>query len=188
MRPIRHSPPSTKRSAPACGASSTREITPHVDAWDEAGTSRASCTARPPPSACIGIGYPEALGGTPADRVLRHRRPPRRSRAPAAAACRPAWARTASRCRRSSRTAATRSSAAWCRRCSPARRSPRCASPSRRRLRRGGAQDQRACATATTMWSTARRPSSPRACAPTFSPWRCAPTRPTRARAASRCW
>ena len=56
-----------------------------------------------------------------------------------------------------------------------------------RRLGRGGAAHHARSATAITTSSTARRPSSPPACAPTTSPSRCAPTPPPAARAASRC-
>jgi acyl-CoA dehydrogenase len=44
-----------------------REITPHVAAWDEAGTFPRSLYARAAAIGAMGIGYDEAYGGTPAD-------------------------------------------------------------------------------------------------------------------------
>ena len=44
-----------------------REITPHAAAWDEAGSFPRALYARAAAIGLLGIGYPEALGGTPAD-------------------------------------------------------------------------------------------------------------------------
>lgn len=44
-----------------------REITPFVREWDEAGTFPRELYARAASIGLLGIGYPEALGGTPAD-------------------------------------------------------------------------------------------------------------------------
>ena len=44
-----------------------REIAPHVDAWDEAETFPRELYARAAQVGLLGIGYPEAYGGTPAD-------------------------------------------------------------------------------------------------------------------------
>jgi len=44
-----------------------REITPHAAAWDEAGSFPRELYARAAAIGLLGIGYPEALGGTPAD-------------------------------------------------------------------------------------------------------------------------
>ncbi len=44
-----------------------REIAPHVDAWDEAETFPRELYARAAQVGLIGLGYPEAYGGTPAD-------------------------------------------------------------------------------------------------------------------------
>ena len=44
-----------------------REITPHAAAWDEAGAFPRELYARAAAIGLLGIGYPEALGGTPAD-------------------------------------------------------------------------------------------------------------------------
>ena len=44
-----------------------REITPHAAAWDEAGTFPRELYAKAAAIGLLGIGYPEALGGTPAD-------------------------------------------------------------------------------------------------------------------------
>jgi acyl-CoA dehydrogenase len=44
-----------------------REIAPHVSAWDEAGGFPRSLYQRAAAIGLLGIGYPEALGGTPAD-------------------------------------------------------------------------------------------------------------------------
>ena len=43
------------------------EIAPHVHAWDEAGSFPRELYARAAAVGLLGIGYPEALGGTPAD-------------------------------------------------------------------------------------------------------------------------
>ena len=42
-------------------------IAPHVNAWDEAGTFPRELYRQAAEVGIIGIGYPEALGGTPAD-------------------------------------------------------------------------------------------------------------------------
>jgi acyl-CoA dehydrogenase len=47
------------------------EIAPHVDAWDEAGEFPRSLHARAGKLGLLGLGYPEALGGTPAPWLLR---------------------------------------------------------------------------------------------------------------------
>ena len=44
-----------------------REITPHAAAWDEAGGFPRELYAKAAAIGLLGIGYPEALGGTPAD-------------------------------------------------------------------------------------------------------------------------
>lgn len=43
-----------------------REIAPHVDAWDEAGTFPRELYAKAAEAGLLGLGYPERLGGTPA--------------------------------------------------------------------------------------------------------------------------
>jgi acyl-CoA dehydrogenase len=47
------------------------EITPHVDAWDEAGTFPRELYRSAAAIGALGIGYPEAYGGTPADLFYR---------------------------------------------------------------------------------------------------------------------
>ncbi|MFY9514455.1 MAG: acyl-CoA dehydrogenase family protein [Rubrivivax sp.] len=44
-----------------------REITPHAAAWDEAGSFPRELYRRAAAIGLLGIGYPDALGGTPAD-------------------------------------------------------------------------------------------------------------------------
>ena len=44
-----------------------REIAPHVDAWDEAGSFPRALYQRAAALGLLGLGYPEAYGGTPAD-------------------------------------------------------------------------------------------------------------------------
>ena len=44
-----------------------REIAPHVNAWDEAGSFPRALYRRAAEVGLLGIGYPEAYGGTPAD-------------------------------------------------------------------------------------------------------------------------
>ena len=44
-----------------------REIEPHVADWDEAGSFPRALYAKAASIGMLGIGYPEALGGTPAD-------------------------------------------------------------------------------------------------------------------------
>ena len=44
-----------------------REITPHVNDWDEAQTFPRALYARVAELGVLGLGYPEELGGTPAD-------------------------------------------------------------------------------------------------------------------------
>lgn len=48
-----------------------REIAPHVTAWDEAGEFPRALYARAAGLGLLGLGYPEALGGTPASWRLR---------------------------------------------------------------------------------------------------------------------
>ena len=43
------------------------EIAPHVTAWDEAGAFPRELYARAAAVGLLGLGYPEAYGGTPAD-------------------------------------------------------------------------------------------------------------------------
>ncbi len=44
-----------------------REIAPHVDTWDEAGSFPRELYRRAAALGLLGLGCPEALGGTPAD-------------------------------------------------------------------------------------------------------------------------
>jgi acyl-CoA dehydrogenase len=48
-----------------------REIAPFVAAWDEAGSFPRALYAQAAAAGLIGIGYPEAWGGTPAPMRLR---------------------------------------------------------------------------------------------------------------------
>lgn len=48
-----------------------REIAPHVEAWDEAGEFPRALYRRAAELGLLGLGYPEALGGTPAPWTLR---------------------------------------------------------------------------------------------------------------------
>jgi acyl-CoA dehydrogenase len=48
-----------------------REIEPHVAAWDEAGTFPRELYTKAADAGLIGLGYPEAYGGTPAPMALR---------------------------------------------------------------------------------------------------------------------
>jgi len=48
-----------------------REIAPHVDAWDEAGSFPRELYAKAADAGLIGLGYPEHLGGTPAPMAWR---------------------------------------------------------------------------------------------------------------------
>ena len=45
----------------------SREITPHVAAWDEAGGFPRDLYHRAAALGILGLGYPEAYGGTPGD-------------------------------------------------------------------------------------------------------------------------
>ena len=45
----------------------SREITPHVAAWDEAGGFPRDLYQRAAALGILGLGYPEAFGGTPGD-------------------------------------------------------------------------------------------------------------------------
>src|SRR5437868_7808246 len=47
------------------------EIAPHVRAWDEAGSFPRELYARAAALGLLGLGYPEAYGGTPAPFALR---------------------------------------------------------------------------------------------------------------------
>ena len=170
--------------APPCAASSTREITPHAAAWDEAEEFPRELYRKAAAAGLLGIGFPEEYGGTPADLFYPVIAAPRRSRAPA---CGGVQASLVShrhrRCRRSrahgsdelkqrvlppvlagekiSRAARSPSRAAartW-RRCKTSARARR------RRLRGQRREDLHHL-------RHARRLSTP---------WRCAPTRPTRA-------
>ena len=44
-----------------------RELAPHANEWDEAGTFPVSLYRRAAELGVLGVGYPEELGGTPAD-------------------------------------------------------------------------------------------------------------------------
>ena len=164
-----------------------REIAPYVNEWDEAGTFPRELYRKAAAVGIIGLGYPEEYGGTPADQFFSIVSAEEIARA----GCGGLQASLGSHGIGMPPVVAHGSEALKRRVLPPviARREDRRAGHhrARRRLRRGGAEDHRACATATTTWSTARRPSSPRACAPTTSAWRCAPTRPTAAPAACRC-
>ena len=48
------------------------EIVPHVNAWDEAGEFPRALYIRAAELGLLGMGYPEALGGTPASQALRN--------------------------------------------------------------------------------------------------------------------
>ena len=48
-----------------------REIAPHVDAWDAAGEFPRALYGRAAALGLLGLGYPEALGGTPATHALK---------------------------------------------------------------------------------------------------------------------
>ncbi len=48
-----------------------REIAPHVDAWDAAGEFPRTLYRRAAELGLLGLGYPEAYGGTPASHLLR---------------------------------------------------------------------------------------------------------------------
>src|SRR5204863_139126 len=48
-----------------------REIAPHVDAWDEAGSFPRELYVKAADAGLIGLGYPEHLGGTPAPMAWR---------------------------------------------------------------------------------------------------------------------
>ena len=48
------------------------EIVPHVNAWDEAGEFPRTLYVRAAELGLLGMGYPEALGGTPASQALRN--------------------------------------------------------------------------------------------------------------------
>ena len=48
-----------------------REVAPHVDAWDEAGEFPRELYRRAAALGLLGLGYPEALGGTPCDLATR---------------------------------------------------------------------------------------------------------------------
>ncbi len=49
-----------------------REIAPHIHAWDEAESFPRALYAKAAQAGLLGLGYPEALGGTPASQVLRN--------------------------------------------------------------------------------------------------------------------
>ena len=48
-----------------------REIAPHIAAWDEAGSFPRALYGRAAALGLLGLGYPEAFGGTPAPLALR---------------------------------------------------------------------------------------------------------------------
>jgi acyl-CoA dehydrogenase len=50
----------------------TREIAPHVSAWDEAGEFPRALYTRAAQLGLLGLGYPEDLGGTPASQRMRN--------------------------------------------------------------------------------------------------------------------
>ena len=50
----------------------TKEIAPHVQAWDQAGEFPRDLYIRAAQLGLLGLGYPEDLGGTPASYRMRH--------------------------------------------------------------------------------------------------------------------
>ncbi|MBX3658489.1 MAG: acyl-CoA dehydrogenase family protein [Ramlibacter sp.] len=49
-----------------------KEMAPHVNDWDEAGTFPLALYRKAADAGLLGLGYPEALGGTPAPQALRN--------------------------------------------------------------------------------------------------------------------
>ncbi len=156
----------------------TKEIAPHVREWDEPASFRAACISARRNSGLLGLGYPEDLGGTPASQRMRNALTLALARHGASGGVfaglfshnigLPPVLRHG---------IAEACSARSCRRCCAARRSPRWPSPSPVAARTWRRCAPRRGATATTTSSTAKRSSSPPACGPTSSPWRCAPAK-----------
>ncbi len=48
-----------------------RELAPHIDAWDEAGEFPRELHRKAAAVGLLGLGYPEAVGGTPCDTLSR---------------------------------------------------------------------------------------------------------------------
>ena len=153
-----------------------KEIEPFAHEWDEAGEFPRELYEKAAAIGLLGLGFPEEYGGV-AGRPFHEDRGGRRNwRGPAPAASSASLKShihrlAADRARRARR----KSRRGCCRRCCRARRSPRSRSPSRAAAPTSPICAPRRGATATTTSSTAKRPSSPRACGPTISPWRCAP-------------
>ena len=85
-----------------------REIAPHVNAWDEAGTFPRELYRKAAAVGIIGLGYPEEYGGTPADQFFSIVSAEEIARAGCGGAAGQPGHRTASACRRWWRTAARR--------------------------------------------------------------------------------
>ena len=171
--------------APACAASSSARSRRTSTPGTRPSAFPRELYAKAADAGLLGLGYPEHLGGTPAAMRLapdrhrggRARRQRRPAGEPVLACHRPA----ADRRPRQRRAAAARRSRRARRTQDRRARDHR----ARRRLRRRAHRLPRPPRRRRVGRSTARRPSSPRACAPTGSPSPCAPA--ARARAASRC-
>ena len=144
-----------------------KELAPHAEEWEET-TFPDSVFPRMGELGFLGLDKPEEYGGQGGDYYSSAgaRRGDRQRQLAAAwrwaSRCTPTW-----RCRRSSRSAPrSRSRNGSCRR-SRARRSSASASPSPTPAPTSPGSRRARCATATTTSSTARRPTSPTATAPT---------------------
>ena len=163
-----------------------REIVPHVNDWDEAGEFPREMYRKAAAAGLLGVGFPEEYGGTPAD-LLMHRRAlggnrarglGRRAREPLL----PPDRLAAGRQRRQRGAEGAGASRGARGREDQRARDHRAGRRIGRRAPAGRARGARATSTS----STARRRSSPRACAPTTTRLQCGPA--GRAQPASRCF
>ena len=166
---LRPSATSTYSFARRSDAGWHEEIVPHVDAWEQAREFPRELYNRAAELGFLGLKYPAELGRaeaattstTPFGRRSWRRPEPRAGSAPGSALT------PGSRRRPCSSSAPPTSTSVSCARRSAARKSPRSGSPSRaRRLEMWPRSAHRPGAPTTAGSSTARRRSSPTACAP----------------------
>ncbi len=175
---------SARRFSPRCCGASSRRRSRHMSRqWDEAETFPRELYEKAAAARAAGLGFPEEYGGARTDRFIRHHRGEELARAGSGGVI----ASLKSHHRRAADRACRQRGAQGARAAGHHRRQEDIGAGDHRtgrRLGRGQARPSRG-ATAIITWSTARRSSSPPACAPIISPSRSAPAR--RGRGGIRC-
>ena len=160
-----------------------REIEPYANQWDEAGEFPREFYRKAAEVGYMGLGFPERYGGTGGDRFMRIIAMQEIARAGCGGVAAGLFSHTIGappilHFGSEEMKARVLPQILRARKSRPSRSpSPAAAPMSRVSARPRGAR-------AIITWSTAPRPSSPRACGPTSSRWRCAPAAPARAASA----